>query len=216
MQRNLQRTFSLILKRNISIRFQMTEETLFDSDGKRLYLTPNERQDFFVAAKEADRETRTFCHTLHITGCRISEALALTVERIDLNEQSVIFRTLKKREKIHYRSVPVPADYLDSLDMVHGIREAKQQGKNFALWDYSRTTAWRKVKEVMMLAGIDVILPHATAKGLRHAYGIHAIASQVPVTELQSLLGHAALNTTKIYLNVQGQEKRALVSRMWN
>lgn len=194
----------------------MTEESLFNSDGKRLYLTSGERQQFFLAAKEADRETRTFCHTLHMTGCRISEALELSVERIDLNEQSVVFRTLKKRDKIIYRSVPVPSDYLDSLDMVHGIREAKQQSINKKLWQYSRTTAWRKIKEVMVLANIDINQPHATAKGLRHAYGIHAIASQVPVTELQSLLGHADLNTTKIYLNVQGEEKRALVSRMWN
>ena len=68
----------------------------------------------------------------------------------------------------------------------------------------------------MIFANIDINQPHATAKGLRHAYGIHAITSQVPVTELQSLLGHADLNTTKIYLNVQGEEKRALVSRMWD
>ncbi len=81
------------------------------------------------------------------------------------------------------------------------------------MWE--RSNAWRIIKRVMIEAGIDSALPHATAKGLRHAYGIHAISSDVPVTELQKLLGHADLKTTSIYLNAQGAEKRALVSRMW-
>lgn len=203
------------MKQNSSILFHMSEETLFDINGHRLYLTQAERQAFYQAAKNTDRETRTFCHCLYMTGCRISEALEVSVDRIDMEEQTIIFRTLKKRTKTVYRSVPVPSDYLDALDMVHGIREAKQQGKTPKLWTFSRSTAWRKVKAVMIEAGIDTALPHATAKGLRHAYGIHAIASGVPVTELKTLLGHADLKTTSIYLNTQGAEKRALVSRMW-
>ena len=55
---------------------------------------------------------------------------------------------------------------------------------------------------------------HSTAKGLRHAYGIHAISSGVPVTELKKLMGHSKLETTEIHVNAQGLEKRALVSPM--
>ena len=32
----------------------------------------------------APREVRTFCGTLHATGCRISESLALTARQVDL------------------------------------------------------------------------------------------------------------------------------------
>ena len=193
----------------------MSEETLYNNQGLRLYLTPEERQAFYDAAKNQNRETRTFCHTLHMTGCRISEALETTVDRIDLQEQKIIFRTLKKRHKVMFRGVPVPSNYLDSLDMVHGIKEARKQRKNPKLWQWHRATAWRKVKIVMDEAGIDTTLPHATAKGLRHAYGIHAIASQVPVTKLQKWLGHADLKTTSTYVDAQGVEERALASLMW-
>jgi len=193
----------------------MSESTLYTDQGKRLYLTAEERLAFYEAAKAQPREIRTFCHCLHLTGCRISEALATTIDRVDLSEQTVIFRTLKKRAKIHYRSVPVPSDYIDTLDMVHGIREAQRRQKKDRLWTWERSNAWRIIKRVMVEAGIDGTLPHSTAKGLRHAYGIHAIASGVPVTELQKLLGHADLKTTSIYLDAQGAEKRALVSRMW-
>ncbi len=193
----------------------MSDTTLYNEQGKRLYLTADERQMFYDAAKNQPRENRTFCHTLHITGCRISEALAITADKIDLSEQTVIFRTLKKRSKVLYRGVPVPSNYLDSLDMVHCIKEAQRKQRNSRLWGWSRSKAWRVVKAVMYEAGIDIALPHATAKGLRHAYGIHAITSGVPVTELQKLLGHSDLTTTSIYINAQGAEKRSLVARMW-
>ena len=57
---------------------------LHDAEGRRLYCTEAERRAFLVAASKALREVRTFCGVLHATGCRISEALALTTDRVDL------------------------------------------------------------------------------------------------------------------------------------
>jgi integrase len=55
--------------------------SLYDQNGPRKYLTPAERDAFLKAADEAEvREARTFCATLAYTGCRISEALALTAD----------------------------------------------------------------------------------------------------------------------------------------
>jgi integrase len=194
----------------------MIENALFDPQGKRLYLSADEREAFYQAARNHDkREVRTLCHTLHITGCRISEALELTPDRIDLREQRIVFRTLKKRDKVQFRGVPVPTEFLDSLDMVHNIKKGQKSNQPAPLWSWTRSHAWRLIKAVMADAGIDTALPHATPKGLRHAYGIHAIACGVPVTELKKLMGHAKLETTEIYVNAQGAEQRALVSRMW-
>ncbi len=46
---------------------------LFDAEGRRLYFTEEERRAFVAAAAKAPREVRTFCGTLHATGCRICE-----------------------------------------------------------------------------------------------------------------------------------------------
>src|SRR3954449_9618076 len=70
---------------------------LFDAEGRRLYLTEDERRAFVAAAAKAPREVRTFCGVLHATGCRISEALALTAQQIDLSGRVVVFESLKKR-----------------------------------------------------------------------------------------------------------------------
>lgn len=127
-------------------------EDLFDANGRRLYLTPEERAAFLKAAKTADRPVRSFCHTLHSTGCRISEALQLTPERVDLAAQLVTFETLKQRRKKVWRAVPVPPDYLDTLDMVHGLRELAGRSKagdrrQQPLWTWCRMTltgrSWR-------------------------------------------------------------------------
>jgi integrase/recombinase XerD len=42
--------------------------SLYDANGQRKYLTPNERVAFLRAADDAEREIRTFCHTLALPG----------------------------------------------------------------------------------------------------------------------------------------------------
>jgi len=191
---------------------------LYDTQGRRLYLTAEERAAFRAAAKDAPREVRTFCLVLHDTGCRISEALALTPRRFDLSGKAFVFETLKKRRRGIYRAVPVPESMLDTLNMVHGFTEAGKRRtgnrEETPLWDWSRMTAYRRVKEVMDAAGIATG-PHKCPKGLRHGYGVQAISSGVPLNTLSELMGHASLEVTAIYANAMGEQKRAIVARMW-
>ena len=81
---------------------------LYAIDGVRLYLIAGERTAFLKAAECADREDRTLCMTLTYSGCRLSEALALTVDRVDLAAGLLVFESLKKRRTGIYRAVPVP------------------------------------------------------------------------------------------------------------
>jgi integrase len=103
---------------------------------------------FLDAASKAPRAVRSLCLTLHYTGCRVSEALALTVRRMDLSGKVIVFETLKKRRQGVYKAVPVPGDMLGTLDMVHGLREAQKrpQALDAPLWPWTRTHAWRVVR----------------------------------------------------------------------
>ena len=90
--------------------------------------------------------------TLAYTGCRISEALELTSEHIDLSAKAVRLRTLKQRGKEVYRLVPVPGNYLNAMKLVHAIKKSqRQKNKTALLWPISRTMAW---KHIMVLADI--------------------------------------------------------------
>ena len=142
------------------------EIRLFDNAGRRLYINAAERAAFLAAAQEQHRTVRTFCYTLHYTGARISEVLALRPSKVDLAERAVIFCSLKKRANIVHRAVPVPDGYLDSLNMVHGLREARRAKDDVRLWPWTRQHAWRLVKAVMAAAGIDTHERYGTAKGL--------------------------------------------------
>src|SRR5436853_820668 len=81
---------------------------LYDTQGHRLYLTSSERDAFRKAAEQAPREVRTYCHTLLYTGCRPSEAMALTADRVDFQAQAITFESKKKRRPGLYRAVPAP------------------------------------------------------------------------------------------------------------
>ena len=141
----------------------------------------------------------------------------MTPERIDLSDNQVIFRSLKKRREDVYRAVPAPPDYIDSLQRTFSLRRAqkRQNAKSVRLWPWHRQHGWSLIKEIMLAADIAEG-PHRTAKGLRHAYGIHAISKGVPVTAVQKWLGHAQLSTTAIYVDFVGAEASDLAARMWS
>jgi len=184
--------------------------TIYDQEGQRKYLTPSEIDSFLTAARECDISVRSFCWMLAVTGCRISEALSLTKMNIDFETGHVIIQSLKKRGKRMFRAIPLPEEYLKLLrnwfhadDAPHGL-----------LWPWSRMTGYRRICEVMARAQIKG--SYATPKGLRHAFGVKAIQSNVPVTLIQKWLGHADIKTTAIYTSAMGPEEREIASRMWH
>ena len=77
---------------------------LYDAQGCRKYVTADERERFLCAAEDANPKIRTFYMVLAYTGCRISEAVSLTADRVDLDNGTIIFASLKKRRTGVYRS----------------------------------------------------------------------------------------------------------------
>lgn len=185
---------------------------LFDSTGSRKYLNQEERRSFEQAAKDDEWEVRTFCLMLLYSGCRISEALELTVKSIDFSSKSAVFRTLKKRgNKNVYRSVPLPDHFVDELNLVHNLK--KEKSENTRIWSWARATASRKVDAVMQRAHIEGI--KACPKGLRHGFVITCLEKQIPLNMAQKWAGHSSLTTTAIYANALGPEERSIASRLW-
>jgi len=183
--------------------------SLYTAAGCRKYLTPAERSRFIAAAKACSRKAvGTLCLMLVYTGCRISEALALTRASIEPEAGFVAFRSLKKRNgALVVRELPVP------VDLLNRVGELPAAGAK-RLWPFSRSRAWQLVKQVMAEAGIAPGI-HATPRGMRHTFGVHAIRSGVPLNLVQRWLGHARLETTAIYLQAMGTEEREIAARMW-
>lgn len=158
---------------------------------------------------------RLFCLVLRWSGGRISEVLALTPAAIDIESGVANLETLKRRKRGVVRQVPLPRYVLSDLDRYFGLRRLQRDAKLAVkrIWCWSRTTAWRRVKEVMAEAGISGT--PAMPKGLWHGFGVNAFETSVPPHLVQRWLGHASLKTTAIYGDVMGPEERAFAARMW-
>lgn len=173
--------------------------------GRRKYLNPAERVRFLAAADQAPPQLRAFCLVLAWTGCRLSEALDLAPTDLDTTAGSMAIRSLKKRGRAVVREVPVPDR------VVAALRALPAPQGRFRPW--GRTTAWKYAKAVMRTAEISGL--HASPKGLRHGFGVHAVRSGVPLNLLQRWLGHEDIATTAIYADVMGAEEREIAARMW-
>jgi integrase len=178
---------------------------IHDQNGCRKYLSADERARFLEAADRRAPTTRAFCYVLVHAGCRISEALALTIHHLDTERLALTIKTLKRR-KVHFRVVPIPEQVADLMRVV----PLDEDGRFFPM---HRTTAWRRVKAAMHQAA--VFGPMASPKGMRHGFGIRAAAHNVPINLIQRWMGHASPTTTAIYLDAVGTEERQFASRMW-
>lgn len=183
------------------------EPSAYDSQGRRKYLNAKENAKFLKSVEKLAETEALFCLTLYYTGCRISEAVNLTFEDLDVETAVVVLRTLKKRDRLHRRRIPIPADLANQLQTLR--RTSNRENP----WSFSRTTGWRIVKRVMKDAGILGV--HACPKGLRHGFGVRGALNQVPLTIIRNWMGHSDVSTTAIYLDVRDEEERELMERTW-
>ena len=193
------------MKRGYSVSF------LYDRQGQRKYLTAGERRAFLETAWTLPNAAdRLFCVTLALSGARLSEILDLTPARLDPEAGVLVVRSLKKRRSDVFRAIPTPKPVLAEVSQL-GRQTAR--GDDTPIWDWGRTTGWKKVKQVMETAGIHG--PQASPKGLRHGFAISALEAGVPLTLISRWLGHSQIATTAIYVDAVGAEERSFARRMW-
>jgi len=181
---------------------------LYDTTGKRKYLTQNEKERFLYEASQGDDLEFLFFKMLAYTGARLSEVNNLRVMHFDFEEKLVIIECLKKRKKGIFRHVPLPESLLS-----HIKNHAQLLNHDDKIWKWSRRTVTRRVKVIMNQAGING--PQSSSKGLRHGFAVQSIQRDIPITLVQRWLGHSSIQTTSIYLQVGGKEERAFAERNW-
>lgn len=190
----------------------MNSSVLIDK-GQRKYLTQAEREQFLRMSQTMRPDVYTFCRLLNETGCRISEALNLCREHIDLSEKIVYIESLKKRRRGTFRRIPVSNVTLLGLISIYEIGHNGQFDGVGRLWKWSRMTGYRHVCYVMEQANIKG--PCASPKGLRHGFAVAALQAGAPMNLVQRWLGHAHWNTTAIYAEMIDEEERKFAEKVW-
>ena len=142
---------------------------------------------------------------LRFTGARLGEVLSIDdTQDIDWRNAEVRLRTLKRRA-LATRTVFLPANVVAELSQIL-VEFPDLRGNLFRL----DPSAFRKAFLARCReAGIPRELAHPHV--LRHTRAIELIRAGVPLTLVQSLLGHASLTTTAVYLQIHPVEAKAIL-----
>lgn len=179
-------------------------------------LTPGEVAAILDAPPE-DEETgirdRAILELLYACGLRVTELVGLDLDRVDLAGTSV--RVIGKgdrersvpmgepaRERLHryltgprvtWARTPMPAVFLN------------QRGTRL-----SREACWRMVARWAAVAGVTSrVTPHT----FRHSFATHLLEGGADLRVVQTLLGHASINTTQLYTHLTGERLREVYER---
>ncbi len=158
---------------------------------------------------------RALLEFLYGTGARISEAVGLAVDDLDLGDDPVV--TLRGKGG-RTRLVPVGGYAVAALDaylvrarpaIVAGGRGTPAVFLNARGGPLSRQSAWTILRRAAAAAGLPVDGAHAVSPHtLRHSYATHLLDGGADVRVVQELLGHASVTTTQVYTLVTVERLR--------
>ncbi|MEX5635455.1 tyrosine-type recombinase/integrase [Parafrankia sp. FMc2] len=149
--------------------------------------------------------TAALLELLYGTGARISEAVGLDLDDLDLERSAVRLRARRGRVRV----VPLSHGTVTALErylrrgrpLLAGSGPEVTRGPGAAVFvsrrgtRLSRQSAWSVLRAAADAAGVDGASPHV----LRHSFAAHLLDGGVDVRVVQELLGHASVSTTQIY-----------------
>jgi integrase/recombinase XerD len=133
---------------------------------------------------------------LYATGLRISELVSLNVKNIDLKQNCVHINS-KRRVPFDHNLRLILEHFLrgDRLDLLYDEKEEalflNRRGKRL-----TRQGFWQIMKGYASRAGLG---GKVTPQTLRHSYARRKLQSGTELRQLQQLLGHAYISSTRVY-----------------
>jgi integrase/recombinase XerD len=155
---------------------------------------------------------RALLEVLYGTGSRISEAVGLDVDDIDLDPEdsdlpgTVLLRGKGSKERVvpvgSYARAAVEAYLVRGRPELASLGATGRPGSGGALFlnarggRLSRQSAWAVLAKAAERAGVTAeVSPHT----LRHSFATHLLDGGADVRVVQELLGHASVTTTQVY-----------------
>jgi site-specific recombinase XerD len=164
-------------------------------EKERTYLTHEELEELFCAIDQPI--VKTAIVTMAYTGLRVSEATSLTLDDVNLKEQTI--RCLGKGNK--ERLIPVSNKLKPILEnYVTYVRNAHSH--YFFATNKTGSLSPVYINRVLQTAAREINLKKkVSAHILRHSFATNLVHKNVNIVDLQRLLGHASLRTTSIYVH---------------
>jgi integrase/recombinase XerD len=159
---------------------------------------------------------KAILETLYATGMRVSEAVNLKLDNVNLDIG--FLRCIGKGNK--ERVIPMGAKAIASLNRYLEISRPKLLNKkesdilflNRFGKKLSRQSFWKIIKKYARQARITKpIRPHI----LRHSFATHLLERGADLRSVQEMLGHSNISTTQIYTHIN-RERLKTIHKMFH
>jgi integrase/recombinase XerD len=152
---------------------------------------------------------RALLETMYACGLRASEAIALELGQLDLEDGVVRARGKGSKERIvpiGSKAIQALRSYLDKgRPRLVGLRDESRVFVNARGGGLSRQGLYKIVQRHARTAGLDERMsPHT----LRHTFATHLLAGGCDLRSLQEMLGHADIGTTQVYTHLSADRLR--------
>jgi len=165
-----------------------------------------------LRCKKNNTRDKLILSILYYTGIRKSELLNLNWTDINLSKSSVIIRRGKGGKDrlipLHRKVTELLDKYLDErLPLKTDALIIGEQGRRLCNSGFVYL-----LKMYLTLSGLN--RKGYSAHTFRHSFATHLVEAGVDLFKVQKLLGHASLDTTKIYINFNSSQMAKAVEKL--
>ena len=159
------------------------------------------------AWKQGNLRLYYLMQTLGGTGIRVSELPFITVEAVK-NGKAVVDCKGKRREILIPKKLwEKLLAYCAGANIASGYVFVTRNGKPL-----NRSNVWKELQRLCADAGVDrrKAFPH----NVRHLFAVSFYRAEKDIAKLADLLGHASINTTRIYIMESGEEHERQIEKL--
>lgn len=182
--------FSFLNRPDLRIKKIKIQRSLYAKEEREL--SKEEYHRLLKAAERRSRRLFLLMQTLCAAGLRVSELSAVTVESLADGRAMVNNKGKRRTVFLPYRLCTALKKYCRQINRTTGAVFVTRNGKPL-----DRSNIWREMKRLAHLATVagSKVFPH----NLRHLFARTFYEQQKDIVRLADLLGHASINTTRIY-----------------
>jgi integrase/recombinase XerD len=160
--------------------------------------------------RQTERRLHALICTLADTGLRISEALGLTLDRVDFDNLLLTVSGKGNKERkvpFSYELRRILWKYTHSLPHRDGLMFPTLSGTPFSRWD-----ALHSFKRLCRRLGFEA--PRRSLHAIRHSFASNYIRRGGSQFHLMKILGHTSLEMTRKYVDLQTQDLQEVHNRL--
>ena len=191
-------------REDCKVRIVKQQREVFCDEEKEL--TKKEYEQLLQAARD-DRRLCLLMQTICSTGIRVSEHRFITVEAVKCGKATVSCKGKVRTVFLPKKLCKALTEYAKQQQIKSGSVFITKNGNPL-----DRSRIWAQMKKLCSTAKVlaEKVFPH----NLRHLFARMYYSIEKDIVRLADILGHASVNTTRIYTKESGEVHRRQIEKI--